>query len=642
MTQHVTDQLAIYRSLTPEERHPVDAHLTGCAECRATLAAYHGQDEALAAIRDIRPRRALTPDRSRLPRHWVTRLGDGLALAGLAALIWFFALQVQLQAQGGAPQPAALQPGITLPPTTLRPPTPWLGALPGLAAALLGTGGLFIFTRRSRALTLIGAIVAASLLTGFVPPFSSLPNPIGFYWLAVGGYTYDPRLPFKNNFVIAGDPASVLKPRLEALIDETGLTPLDPNQPLQSYEILQVGVHPTHDRVVLVTTRFIYADGSSRVYPVPLFRPEIFLGRAWLAGWRADGLERLRSEHLAFPGQPFATNTSPIQLGAVQQISLHPEANRLDEANPGHWLWESVRVERLVVAPDASAFLMTVEMDNGLRQLWRVPLDGSAPTAVFSARDIRAYGFSPDSRFIVFTHFDPDASAVDSSRPYAVSVTSVSKTSPVTQLVTGLASDQLPGLTAEGLWFISEGNLWRMPYTGEADTAALVRQNVREVFALAPRPSPDGARVALACSANAICLSEVSGGNEIRVEGVAAAAMEWSPDGSALAVVDRDPNNFRPVYLWVVARDGTVRLKVNVAPRDVTDPPQWTPDSRAIFVATFPQDGRRIIAVDLPSGQVLDLSQEHWDTYFALMPDGKHMLLNNGRGDFWRVAVVGR
>jgi Tol biopolymer transport system component len=115
--------------------------------------------------------------------------------------------------------------------------------------------------------------------------------------------------------------------------------------------------------------------------------------------------------------------------------------------------------------------------------------------------------------------------------------------------------------------------------------------------------------------------------------------MAWSPDGTRLAIVSRDLNNLRPVELIIASRAGVEQLRVEVAPRDVTDAPQWAPDGGAVFIQTFPQDGRRIIAVDLASRQVIDLSREHWDAYFALMPDGRRLLLNNGRGDFWIADV---
>jgi len=98
--------------------------------------------------------------------------------------------------------------------------------------------------------------------------------------------------------------------------------------------------------------------------------------------------------------------------------------------------------------------------------------------------------------------------------------------------------------------------------------------------------------------------------------------------------------NLRPVRLMILSRDGQELLARVIAPEEATEAPQWTPDGGAVFVQTYPQDGRRIIAVDLASSQVLDLSQEHWDAYFALSPDGKTLLLNNGRGDFWLADVL--
>lgn len=650
MTEHVREQLAYYRDLTPEERQAVEAHLNTCADCRATLAAFDRQDAALAAIRDIRPRRALRPDRLPIPRAWLARFGEGLTLAGLGALIWLFGLQLQALAQGGGTlTPAALEPGLTLPPTRLLPPSPWLPALPWLAGALFAVGALFILTRKSVLSTLIGGALAALLLISFIAPFSLLPNPVGLYYRLAGGYSYDPRLPFKNSFLIAGDPAATLRPYLDQLIGKRGLAPLDPNSPLARYEIVRVGLHPTQNTVALVTTRFIYADGSSRVYPVPLLRPVVNFGGFWQSAWTEDGLQRLRSEHLAFPRQPFATEASPIRLGAVRQASLHPDANRLGEANPAHWLWDSVRVERLAVAPDGSAFLVAIETDEARRQLWLVPFDGAAPTAIGASGDIREYGFSPDSQSIVYTRVDPEALAANPARPFALTVVgrdsapSVSSRVEVeyflpNNLVTGLASSQLPGLTASGVWFFSDDKLWRAPYAG-GDPQLMAELSGVALGDFAPRPAPAGERVALVCG-GALCLLDLRTNAMTRVNALQPAEMAWSSSGDRLAVIDRDPNNLRPVWLYVLSADGTEQLAVEIAPRDVTDPPQWTPDGRAIFVQTYPQDGRRMIAVDVASGQVVDLSQEHWDAYFAMLPDGRSLLLNNGRGDYWIAAII--
>ena len=645
MTQHVHDQLAYDRDLTPDERRAVDAHLATCPECRAILAAYRRQDSALAAMPALRPSRALNPRVLPFPRRAVARLGDGLALGGLAALLWLFALQVQSISQAGPAQPrtpAMIEPGIVIPSTSLQLPSPWLAALPWVATALLSVGGLFILTRRSLIPTIIGGVAATLLLISFVPPLSALPNPVGVYWRATGGYAYDPRLPFKNSFLIAGSPENQIRPYLDDLIGQTGLSPLDPNQPLRRYEILRVGLHPDAPRTALITTHFVYADGSSRVYPVPLFDPTVDVFGFWLGGWRADGLQRLWSVHLAFPDQPFAGPQSSIRLGAVRRLNLQSAANRLDEANPSHWLWNSARVNRLVYAPDASAFLMAVEQKAGQRQLWVVPLNGEPPVAVGPVSDVREYGWSLDGRTIVYTRFDPDASAVDPTHPFAVlavaapGTASVSARSagPVT-LVTGLNTDQLPGLTAEGAWFFTNDALWRAPYDGGQPT--LILQDVSS--GRAPRPSVDSQRVAYACG-NAVCLVDVDSTNPSQVKGNLADEMAWSPDGAQLAVIDRDPNNLSAVRLIVLSRAGEKRWEAPIAPRDVTDPPQWTPDGNAIFIQTFPQEGRRIIAANLATREVLDLSREHWDTYFTLAPDGRTLLLNNGRGDFWEVEVL--
>jgi WD40-like Beta Propeller Repeat len=298
---------------------------------------------------------------------------------------------------------------------------------------------------------------------------------------------------------------------------------------LRGYQILRVGLHPHHNRIVLVTTRFIYAHGSSRVYPVPLLDPAQDLRGFWLAGWRSDGLERLRSQHLALTGQPFARASDAVGLGPARRLeALRPAANRLNETNPAHWLWGSVRVQHLVWAPDGRSFLAAFETDPGHRQLWAVGLDGSAPKLVASG-DIREYGWSPDGATIVFTLFDPAAAAPSPDRPFAIQVVPATRIGqqPI-PIVTRLPTAQLPMSTSQ------------------------------------------------------------------------------------------------------------------IAPGDVTEAPQWTPDGKTVLVQTYPYQGRRIVAVDVPSGRPFDLSQPHWDAYFALSPDGTQLLLNNGRDNFWTAALIRR
>jgi len=180
--------------------------------------------------------------------------------------------------------------------------------------------------------------------------------------------------------------------------------------------------------------------------------------------------------------------------------------------------------------------------------------------------------------------------------------------------------------------------LWLAPFDG-SPAQRLVADLVTDKPALPPRPAPDGTRLAFGCGSE-LCLASVDGAIDARVPLPGAAEATWAADGTRLAVVDRDPNDLRPVRLVILSRDGETLLTGDIAPRDVTDPPQWTPDGGAVFVQTYPQNGRRIIALDLASAQVTDLSQEHWDAYFALTPDGTALLLNNGRGDFWVADVI--
>jgi hypothetical protein len=638
MTGHVDDQLAYYHDLTPTERHGVDAHVAECSACRATLAIYREQDAALRALPTIRSARDLRPRQTTRSRSALTLFGDALALAGLAAFIWLFALQWQVWSQGGRLPASPPDTGVTLPPSSIQLPSPWIPALPWVGGALLLVGGLFVVSPRNRRLPLAGAIVAAFLLLDFIPPFSALPNPVGVYWRIRGGYAYDPRLPFANEFIMLGRPENDLQPYLRQLIGQVGLSPLDPVQPLARYEILRVSLHPHHNRVALVTTRFIYADGSSRIYPIPLFTPASSLYGLWLGGWMEDGLERLRSEHLALPGQPFATEASAIHIGPARLLDLHPAANRLDEVNPGHWLWNSVRVQRLVWAPDGQAFLAAMEVDPGVRQLWRVPLDGSPPSLIASG-DIREYGWSPDGQLIVFTRLDPEAQVANRLRPFAIaSAVTQGEHVALKTIATALGSDKLPGLTSQGVWFFSEGSLWRMLYDGSPPQPWLT-DVVTVVPNQPPRPAPDESRIAYTCRARVFCMADARG-KLLAMIPMQAAEATWSPDGARLAVIDRDPNNLRPVRLVILSRDGAELLAREIAPHDATDAPAWTLDGSAVFVQTYPQDGRRIIAVDIASGQVLDLSQEHWDTYFALSPDGRTLLLNNGRGNFWTADVL--
>jgi Tol biopolymer transport system component len=315
-------------------------------------------------------------------------------------------------------------------------------------------------------------------------------------------------------------------------------------------------------------------------------------------------------------------------------------AQQLDEANPGHWRWESVRAQRLVWHPDGTRFLARVATDPGLSQLWLVSLTGSNPVLLLDG-PVEAYAWTPDGQAVVYTFRDADASAVDPFRPYAMAVRPLETRSAPSRVVTGLPTPDLPGLTPDGLWFFNQSDLWMAPYTG--GPARLVRPGLLEASGQ-PRPSPDGRTLAFRCGRD-LCLSPVrpdpAGEAAVtRVGDVPVAEAAWAPAGDRLAVVARDANFVGPVRLVILGLDGQIELDAPIAPLDVTEAPEWTPDGELVLVQTFPHQGRRIIAAHLPTGQLFDLSQEHWDAYFALSPDGQHLLLNNGRGGFWLAGLI--
>ena len=112
----------------------------------------------------------------------------------------------------------------------------------------------FVWLRRkSRHTRNIEYTMIALELISFVTPFS-YHQPGRTRVGDVGNYAYDPRLPFVNRFVIAGDPTATLRPLLDGLVGQTGLDPLDPVQPLARYEFVQVR-YPARYGVLQVGTR---------------------------------------------------------------------------------------------------------------------------------------------------------------------------------------------------------------------------------------------------------------------------------------------------------------------------------------------------------------------------------------------------
>lgn len=111
--------------------------------------------------------------------------------------------------------------------------------------------------------------------------------------------------------------------------------------------------------------------------------------------------------------------------------------------------------------------------------------------------------------------------------------------------------------------------------------------------------------------------------------------LAWNHDGTQLATTSGEPCSDRWPELRIISRDGQVQRQLFVGPNGMTREPQWTPDGRFVVLNAFPLLGRRIVAVDVASAEVSDLTPPRWDAFASLAPDGMHLLLWNGRGGFW-------
>ncbi|MDP2744038.1 MAG: hypothetical protein Q8P00_03095 [Dehalococcoidia bacterium] len=544
------------------------------------------------------------------------------------------------------------------------------------------------------------ALVAGLLLTGLS---------LGFPYLLVtardvaltgtGGLTFDPRLPLlSGGFALLGrgDAAAALGAKLDGLLGTTGLDPLDPNQPLQKYEIegISLGLGDwAHG-----TVRMVYADGSSRRYRIPVVQSTQSWGRP--GGWAYTGLDRYYAPHRELPDIPFAGDNAPVRLGAPERLPLTQETHQLGTGLLVEWYTSGTRLdEEMVWSPDGRAFLLTTRPDPRDRQtdtqLWLVDIGGE--NAVRLATNAEEYTWSRDGGQIAFLRVVHPL-APGPRQAWEVVVVNRDGQEERVRGRTDLANRPL--LIGDAVWYLSGDGLWQAPLSG----AEAIK--VMELPGLAPQPgthvgfaaSVDGRRFAYRC-ADRLCLVdpdrqevtsvELAAPRQVREPapagngpglspvptppppatvasgagpgpvptappaerppagplpqrpGFARLALAWSPDGSRLAAVasDFNYNNAAMPTLSVVDSGGRLLRRAVIGPNGLTGQPQWTPDGRWIFLNTFPQGGRRIFAIEAASGSILDLSQSRWDTFFSLAPDGRRLLLWNGRGGFWTVDL---
>lgn len=290
----------------------------------------------------------------------------------------------------------------------------------------------------------------------------------------------------------------------------------------------------------------------------------------------------------------------------------------------------------LVWSPHGEAFLASRSAAQDRPDLWQIDLNGRPPRLI--AEDVIDYDWSPDGQFIVFTRIDQQPDAVQAIAFVA------SRANGQPRELARLDQLVFPGLSSEGIWYSVHGDVWVAPYDDHPARriATLPDLTSSPIWGAGPviRPSPDGMRVAYTCGdGHALCLYDRAEARSMSVD-VPANAVAWSPDSLQLAVItDGTYGNSiegdHPVVLTIVGQDGTIERATPIAPNGWADMPQWTPDARRIFVQTYPFSGRRILTIEVSTGEVLDLSQPRWDAWFALSADGQQLLLSNGRGGFW-------
>ena len=485
-----------------------------------------------------------------------------------------------------------------------------------LLAALAALVALFR-VRRVRRWRWVGVGVVLLAVWTYLPPFSFVPNPLGLLWNLTGGYTYWPDVPFANRFVIADDPTHPLATGLEQLIGQTGLDPLDPVQPLIGYQFETVSLVSRTD--TLIRTRFIYTDGSSRTYDLPVYADRSFYRGYWFASWNTDTLGRARADQRDLGlGQP-AGGVAPV-VGSPVRLALPATANWLDARSAANWILpgfdEAAFRQRLLVAPTGEAFLVSAAVNaySPERDLWLVRLDGTAPTRL--ARATLDYGWTPDGQQVVY---------VTRERGNPVSV--VNRDGSRARVLARPGLPTLPGMTADGIWYLAGGAVRITAFAGgDRPGPALTGPAPANPV----RPSMDGGAVAYHCG-NGWCVEDIAGGHLVTMQG-GGTTLVWSPDGQRFALAEPEP--------LVYSRRGRGLGLISVFSTHLPNQLQWSPDSRYLFASVFPEfNSRRVLGLDTQTAAVWDLTVPHWDPWFALWPDGRSLLLANGRGGFWRAPL---
>jgi hypothetical protein len=521
----------------------------------------------------------------------------------------------------------------------------WLGAV-AIAAAV----GVWLW-RHPRRTRLIGFVVLGMLLAATVPPFSYLPDPAGIVWRVARRYSYDPRLPFVDRFLVADDPTNWLSLYLDAFIGKTGLDPLDPGHPLTGYEFLKVTVRP--EAYAIVKTRMTYADGSQLTYDIWLSVSRTRPLGLYQVDWRYDGLQGLRLERSELNGIPFAEDDdAPLQLD-VPELWFETDAATFDEIqSPFEMVVSSNIAPYRLLSPDGDSLLMFRSTGED-REFWVISADGDIQTF----GDVGSFGdfdWLPDSKGFLYTTFDLPASSDSSifARVMAVSLETGEE-----KQIAELPTPGISGLNEEGLWYIDDGALWVAPFDGSSplrlsDLSSEYTAPDNAWITPVVAPTFDGSVVAYACGSG-VCIQDRDGSNRVYVpssyeRSEQVSALVWNVDGSLLAATwpsTAYESPAPPTVVTVLARNGTpvseAAILPGATPGGEIGIPQWVPGRDWLLLQAATQfSGRRIIAVDTERGAAYDLTHPLWDAWGWVTPEGDRVLLYNGRGNFWVSDLV--
>lgn len=489
------------------------------------------------------------------------------------------------------------------------------------------------------------ALVAlALLLVSFVAPLSALPNPLGALYIVAGGHRYAPGSPLVNRFatMLDGDPAAPVRRRLDELIGETGLSPLDPQRPLVGYELRGI-TSGTLSSAPVVRVALRYAGGEVREVEIAAYNGP---------GGDRTGIDSLTAQHLSIPVLPPAGPDAPLTLGEPARLALPAAAERLAVSNRAPGQATTARW-----SPDGRALLVRVPAsDTGLRPaeagLWVIGLSGEQPRRL--ADEVGDAQWSADSSAVVAVH---RASALDHWTVTAYDLSGGART-------LGQADRSGIAVVDRQVYFVSGGALWRAAITDGLPERVAALPQAHPIDDAAPLAvAPDGRRVAYRCWSD-LCVADGAGrlvsrvalgfqpphGSASVTKGAPAAApnaphlgsfaLAWSPDGERLALTTAASDGRGLPALRLLTRDGEVASLARLGPDGPAGEPQWHPSGEALIVMSYPLDGRRIVAVDAASGAVVDLSRPRWDALASLSPSGQTLLLWNGNGDFWVAPAV--